>query len=44
MELEFLKSVMVKSMIESQTTKEFTEATMKFFKFLTDKVKVEQVK
>ena len=42
MEVEFLKSVMIKSMIESQTTKEFTDATMKYYKFLSDKVRIEE--
>lgn len=32
---------MVKSMIESQTTKEFTEVTTKFYKFLTERVRLE---
>lgn len=44
MEIEFLKSVMIKAMIETQTTKEFTDSSMKFFKFLCEKVKAEEAR
>lgn len=44
MEIEFLKSVMIKAMIETQTTKRFTDSSMKFFKFLSEKVKAEEAR